>query len=481
MTNNKTSLLHASIPILFLIVFLVLNVVYFEDDASYGPNQIALLLSAALASVFAVINKMSWMDLKAGIMKSIDTAMPSILILLIIGSLAGTWLLSGIVPAMVYYGLDILTPKVFLFASCIVCMVISLATGSSWSTAATVGVALMAIGKAMGINPGIVAGAVISGAYFGDKMSPLSDTTNLAPGMVGTDLFTHIRYMMYTTIPSIIITLIIFLIMGFSYSSTTDANEIAVVQEAISARFNLNPLLFLVPIIVIVLIIKKVPALPALLSGTLLGAVAAVVFQPDLVQEIAPSSDTFYDASFTALMQAMYGDISIVTSNVKVNDLLSTGGMSGMLNTVWLVISAMVFGGVMEAAGFLTIIVKTLIKGVERTTSLVAATVGTCIFFNLTASEQYVAIVVPGRMFSDVYRKKGLAPELLSRTLEDSGTVTSVLVPWNSCGAYHAYTLGVSTMAYLPYCFFNLISPFMSIFVAAIAYKIKTVKPQIVK
>lgn len=474
--KKKIHLVHALIPIGLLVLLLVFNVIFFSDDASYGPNQIALLLSAALAGLIAYFRGYSWDELFDGILKSIGHAMPSILILMLIGALAGTWLLSGIVPAMIYYGLEILNPKVFLFAACLVCMVVSLATGSSWSTAATIGVALIGIGTALGISQGMVAGAVISGAYFGDKMSPLSDTTNLAPAMAGTDLFTHIRYMTITTIPSITIALILFLIFGLTNNNAANANDIAVVQDTIKGLFHITPLLFIVPGVVIFLIVKKVPALPALLIGVLLGGFAAVIFQQPLLSQISPldasAGHSSYSIAYSAVIQSMYGETAFETGNAMVDKLLSSGGMMGMMFVILLVLSAMVFGGVMEKAGFLRVLVSSIVKKVEKTTSLVASTVGTCIFFNLTASEQYVSIVVPGRMFSDIYKDHGLPPELLSRTLEDSGTVTSVLVPWNSCGAYHRGVLGVDPMTYLPYCFFNLISPVMSIAVAAIGYKI---------
>jgi NhaC family Na+:H+ antiporter len=482
---RKGTAAQALVPIGFLVLILVLNVIFFGGDASYGPNQIALLLAAAIGALIANRNGMQWTQIMKGILTSINHAMPSILILLLIGALAGTWLISGIVPAMIYYGLHVLTPKVFLFAACIVCMIVSLATGSSWSTAATVGVALMGIGSALGLNAGLVAGAIISGSYFGDKMSPLSDTTNLAPAMAGTDLFTHIRYMFITTIPSISIALILFIIFGLAADDAMSIEKIATVQATIESSFNLSPLLFLVPAAVIFMIIKKVPALPALLVGVLLGAVCAVVFQgwfsdTNLLMSLSPLNGDEFTATwqhyYSAITQAMYGDIQIASDNEMVSGLLKSSGMMGMMFVILLVITAMVFGGVMESAGFLQALVNVLIKRVEKTFALVASTTGTCIFFNMTASEQYVSLVVPGRMFADVYKDKGLEPQLLSRTLEDSGTVTSVLIPWNSCGAYHREVLGVGPEMYLPYAFFNLISPIMTMIVAAIGYKIKRVK-----
>lgn len=470
-TKKEASLFEAVIPVIFLIILLSINVSIFGDSALDGSNQIVLILSAAVAALIAMRMGYDWTTLQDGIVRSISSAMSSMLILLLIGSLAGTWLLSGIVPAMIYYGLQILNPTIFLFAACVVCAVVSMATGSSWTTAATVGIALIGIGKALGLSEGIVAGAILSGAYFGDKMSPLSDTTNLAPAMAGADLFTHIRYMAYTTVPSFSITLIIFLIVGFTQNVSGDISETAAILSAIDARFNINPFLFIVPIVVVIMIVRKVPALPALLAGTLLGGLFAVLFQPHLVAEIGGSATA--TGFFIGIMKSLYGSITIMTDNEMVNELLSAGGMAGMLKTIWLILSAMVFGGIMESAGFLKRIAAAIISKINSTGSLISSTIGTCFFFNVTASDQYLAIVVPGRMYADIYREKGLAPENLSRSLEDSGTVTSVLIPWNTCGAYHSTVLGVSTFAYAPYCFFNIISPFMSITFAYAGIKIK--------
>jgi NhaC family Na+:H+ antiporter len=465
----------ALLPILFLTVLLSLNVYYYGDDSLSGANQIALVLSAAFCSLLAARRGTEWDTILEGIKSSISDALPALLILLLIGSLAGTWLISGIVPAMIYYGLQIINPTYFLVAACIVSAIISVATGSSWSTIATIGVALLGIGQALGISEAMVAGAIISGAYFGDKMSPLSDTTNLAPAMAGTDLVTHIRYMTYTTLPSIVITLIIFLVLGFNLHVSNSPNDINVILTALQSKFNISPVLFLVPISIVFLIVRKVPAIPALFAGTLLGGLAAIIFQPDLIIDLGNSAN-YFKSAFTTLINAMSGDTSIVTDNEMINGLLSTGGMYGMLNTVWLIICAMCFGGAMEASGFLKCISDSLMKLATNTASLIATTTGTCIFFNMTASDQYLAIVVPGKMFKDAYRDQGLAPENLSRTLEDSGTVTSVLIPWNTCGATQASILGVSTLTYLPYCFFNIISPFMTMLYAIIGYKIRKIK-----
>lgn len=470
---KKPSFLQALIPILILIALLTINVVVLGNDAISGANQIALLLASGVAGIIAFRCGHSWEHIEVSIVKSISSAMGAMLILLTIGSLAGTWLLSGIVPAMIYYGLKILNPTLFLFAACVVCCIVSLATGSSWSTVATVGIALLGIGKAMDIHEGVIAGAIISGAYFGDKMSPLSDTTNLAPAMAGTDLFTHIRYMMYTTMPTLAITLIIFFIWGFTLDTTGAATDSSTVLQAIESRFNLSPFLFVVPILVIVMIVKKVPALPALLIGALLGGIAAIIFQPNLIVEIANVKDNFVKASFIAVMNAMTTTINIQTADPMISELLTAKGMSGMLNTIWLILCAMIFGGAMESAGLLRIIAEKIIQYAHSTGSLVASTTATCIFFNFTASDQYMAIAVPGRMYADTFRKRGLKPELLSRTLEDSGTVTSVLIPWNTCGATQANVLGVATMAYAPYCFFCIISPLMTVLQAYLNFKIR--------
>lgn len=472
-TRQKPTLTHAFIPILFLIVALFYNVFFvFGDDALSGSNQIILLLAAGVAAIVGVKLGYTWFELRSGAVESISSAMSSILILLLIGSLAGTWLLSGVVPAMIYYGLQILSPSIFLAAALIISAIVSVATGSSWSTIATLGVALLGIGKALGMSDGIIAGAIISGAYFGDKMSPLSDTTNLAPAMAGTSLFPHIKYMALTTVPSISIALLIFLIIGFFFNTDASATNVDAVLLAIESKFNLNPLLFLIPAVVIYLIIKKTPAMPALLAGTLLAGLFAIIFQPQIIAELG-GDGSFFEQCYVAIMKAMYTDIAVVTDNSMVNDLLSTGGMAGMLSTIWLIVCAMVFGGIMEKAGLLERITESIIKLAHSTGSLVASTVATCGFFNVTASDQYLAIVVPGRMFANTYRERGLAPVNLSRSLEDSGTVTSVLVPWNTCGATQSKVLGVDTLTYLPYCFFNIISPFMSIVFAYLNIKIE--------
>jgi Na+:H+ antiporter, NhaC family len=478
--KREARLWEALLPLILLIILLSSNVFYFEDTLA-GSNQMALLLASTLAALLSLRTGLSWPDIEKKIVDTIKSAMPSMLILLMIGALAGSWMISGVVPAMIYYGLDIISPSMFLFTAVAVSSIVSVATGSSWSTVATIGVALLGIGSAIGINEAIVAGAIISGAYFGDKMSPLSDTTNLAPAMAGTDIFTHIRYMALTTIPSLLLTFAIFLVMGFSFDFSGSVVDVQNVKIAIEGTFNTNPLLFLVPLTLLTIIILKVPPLPALMAGTLLGAVFAVIFQPHIIIQVSEVSDNFIKAGYMAAMQAMFGDVSLHTSDQSVNDLLSTTGMRGMLDTIWLILSAMIFGGTMEAAGFLKRITLPITRMAKSQGSLVASTVGTCIFFNATASDQYISIVVPGRMYRKVYQDRGLKPEVLSRTLEDSGTMTSVLIPWNTCGATQSRVLGVSTWDYLPYCFFNIISPFMSIFFAYMNIKIRKITSRDIK
>lgn len=472
---KSPTIFQALFPIIFLVVLLIINVSVFGDDALSGSMQIVLILSSAVASIIAFNLGFTWLEIQKGIVKSINSSIPSILILFLVGSLAGSWLLSGIVPAFIYYGIQILNAKIFLFAACIISIVVSMATGSSWTTSATIGIALIGIGRALDISDGLVAGAILSGAYFGDKMSPLSDTTNLAPAMAGGDLISHIKYLSLTTVPSIIISLIIFIVLGFNISDSIGLNNAEVISNAINEKFYISPVLFIVPLVVIILIYNKIKAVPALFVGVILGSAFALIFQSNLVLEVSDSSSNSWKALFSGTMISLYGSISIDASNEMVSKLLSSSGMFGMLDTIWLVICAMIFGGVMEKAGFLKKIISIILNKIKSTGSLITSTAGTCIFFNLSASDQYLSIVVPGKMYSSIYKEKGLAPENLSRTLEDGGTVTSVLVPWNTCGAYHASVLNVATLTYLPFCFFNLISPIMTILFAYLKIKIKRI------
>jgi NhaC family Na+:H+ antiporter len=445
----------------------------YGDDALSGSNQVILMLAAFVAAVIGVFNGSTVEAVFAKIKTNIHDTTQAIFILILIGGLAGTWLLGGVVPAMIYYGLDLINVQFFLPTAVIISALISLSTGSSWSTTATVGIALMGIGQTIGIPSPVVAGAVISGAYFGDKLSPLSDTTNLAPAMAGTDLFTHIRYMLYTTVPSLIIALILFTVLGLGYKDgALDAAEVAEVQSLLSAQFNITPWLFLVPAIVILLISRKIDALVAISIGIFSGLVAALVFQQPLLQELGTGAHPIYEIA----MRSVYGSIAVPSEHPILSDLLSTSGMSGMLGTVWLILSAMAFGGAMEASGFLATITNAIIRFARGSASLITSTLVACGVLNVTASDQYLAIVVPGRMFKDVYRERGLAPENLSRTLEDSGTVTSVLIPWNTCGAYQSSVLGVATGDYFMYAFFNLISPVMTLIYAWVGIRIKKIE-----
>jgi len=463
----------ALIPVIALIFMLFYNVFYvFGDDALSGSNQFILLLGAAIAAIIGCLKKVKYKYMLDVVAENVKSTTGALLILLLVGALAGTWLISGIIPSMIYYGLQILDPTFFLVASVIICSVISIATGSSWTTSATVGIALIGIGNTLGISAGMTAGAVLSGAYFGDKMSPLSDTTNLAPAMAGSKLFDHIKYMAYTTVPTIIITLIIFLIIGLNIE-TNGTPDISDKLEAINGAFNISPWLFTVPLMIILLIIKKTPPLVALLLGTLFGALAAIIAQPQIVMSISDSRILNFESAYKGVMKAITVDTAVETSSVELNDLFTAGGMKGMLGTIWLIICAMVFGGVMEAIGALSRISKALLSLATTTFGLFASTVTSCLALNVTASDQYLAIVVPGKMFKKAYKDKGLAPENLSRTLEDSGTVTSVLIPWNTCGAYQSGVLGVSVADYFVFAFFNWISPFTTLLFAAFSIKIK--------
>jgi len=470
--NKELNIWEALIPVIALVGFLAYNVLIYGDEALGGSNQFVLLLGAAVAAIVGFRNKISYEQMIAEVGNNFKSTTGAILILLFVGALAGTWLISGIIPTLIYGGLKILSPSIFLPATVVICAVISIATGSSWTTSATVGIALIGIGGTIGFPLGMVAGAVISGAYFGDKMSPLSDTTNLAPAMAGGELFSHIQYMAYTTVPTIIITLIIFTIIGLTRETTgsTDTTEIL---AAIDASFNINGWLLLVPLAVILLIVKKTKPVVALLAGSLLGGLFALIFQPDIVAKIGGADTLTFEAGYKGIMNALTVDTSVETSNAMLNDLFTAGGMKGMLDTIWLIMCAMVFGGVMDAIGALSKISSVLLSLADSIFGLFASTVVSCLALNVTASDQYLAIVVPGKMFSKAYAEKGLAPENLSRTLEDSGTVTSVLVPWNTCGAYQAGVLGVSVAEYFVYAIFNYLSPFMTLLFAAFHIKIK--------
>lgn len=470
--NKELSIWEALIPVFALVILLAYNVYLYGGDALNGSNQFVLLLGGGVAAVVGVFNKVTFSQMIEEVSENIKSTAGAILILLMVGALAGTWLISGIIPTMIYYGLQVLNPTIFLAACVIICAIISVATGSSWTTSATVGIALIGIANALGVHVGMAAGAILSGAYFGDKISPLSDTTNLAPAMAGTDLFTHIKYMLYTTVPTLTVTIIVFIIIGFNIDTTGTADTQGILT-ALDSAINVSPWLFVVPLLVIVLIIKKTPPLVALLAGTLLGGMAALIFQPDIVASIGGGNSLNFRTGYKGLMDAITVDTTIPTDNEALKGLFSSGGMASMLGTVWLILCAMVFGGIMDAIGALATISKALLKLFHTTFGLFASTVASCLALNLTASDQYLAIVVPGKMYAQAYKDKGLAPENLSRTLEDSGTVTSVLVPWNTCGAYHSGVLGVDTMHYAGYAIFNWLSPFMTLLFAAFRIKIR--------
>ncbi|MCH1385644.1 MAG: Na+/H+ antiporter NhaC [Flavobacteriaceae bacterium] len=470
--KTTLSLRTALLPLLILIALLAINVLIYGDDALSGSNQFILLVGGAVAAVVGFAHKIRYTEMLEKVADNLKSVTGAILILLFVGALAGTWLIGGIIPAMIYYGLQILHPTIFLPACVVICALISLATGSSWTTSATVGIALIGIGKALGVPVGMVAGAVLSGAYFGDKLSPLSDTTNLAPAMAGADLFTHIRYMTLTTVPSILVTLVVFIILGFGFSTSSTPNSQYLLQ-AIDKVFTIHGALFIVPAVVIYLIVKKTPPLVALFIGTLLGAVSALIFQQDLVQLLSGETTLSAVGAYRVVIDAITVSTEIQTTVPTLTDLFQSGGMEGMLGTIWLIICAMVFGGVMDAIGALAVISKALLAWANTTFTLFASTVASCLAINISASDQYLSIVVPGKMFEKAYKDRGLAPENLSRTLEDSGTVTSVLIPWNTCGAYQSGVLGVDVSQYFFFAIFNWISPFMTLLFAAMHIKIK--------
>ena len=472
--STKITLFQSLVPIIVLIILLGYNVYIYNDNATGGPNQFALIFAGVIAALIGFKHKISYQEMLEAVNDNVKSTGSAIFILLMVGALAGTWLISGIIPTMIYYGLKILNPTFFLAAALIISSIISLATGSSWTTTATIGIALMGIGKALGLPMGMIAGAVLSGAYFGDKMSPLSDTTNLAPAMAGTDVFTHVKYMTYTTVPSITITLIIFLFLGFNHTGT-ELQDTSALLDSIQNTFNITPILFIVPVLVIVMIIKKAKPLTALFIGTVLAGVLAVIFQPEIIMQITESDTLDFNSAYRGVINAMVDSVYIPSGNeiLDENELFSAGGMSGMLSTIWLILCAMFFGGIMQEIGALQKISDTLLSVANSTFGLFASTTATCIFFNGTASDQYLAIVVPGKMYQKAFQDKGLAPENLSRTLEDSGTVTSILFPWNTGGAYQSKTLGVGTVEYVWYAFFNLISPIMTLIFAYFNIKIR--------
>lgn len=463
------------IPILILVTLLALNISIFGSDAILGASQVALLFSAGVAIWLAMwLFKVPWQDFEETIKSNIGDVTTAIVILFLIGAISGTWTMSGIVPTFIYYGVKIISPKVFLLTACIICALVSVTIGSSWTTIATIGVALLGIGKALGFSDGMIAGAIISGAYFGDKISPLSDTTVLASSMSKVPMFDHIRYLMYTTVPSIVITLVIFTILGFSHSGS-DSSLINEYTSVLDSKFNITPWLLIVPALTAVMIARRMPALIVLALSTATAAIAAIIFQPEIIREIGASiagDGSNAKILFTGTIESIYNSVSIETGNPEVNQLVASKGMLGMLNTVYLIICAMCFGAALKASGMLRHLASMILPLTKRRTSLVTSTVVTGTALNGIVSDQYLAIILTSSLFKDVYEKEGYENRLLSRSVEDSATVTSPLYPWSSCGMTQATILSVPTLAYLPYCFFNLISPLMSITVAAIGYKI---------
>lgn len=471
--NKSPTMFDALTPIFVLALLLFSAVFYFGDNASSGPNQIALLASMGIAIIIGLKNGFSWHSIEQSIVKGISLSLGAILILLSVGALIGTWLLSGTVPTMIYYGLQILDPTWFYAASCIICGVVAMSIGSSWTTAATIGVALLGISQGLGLSPEITAGAVISGAYFGDKISPLSETTNLAPAVAGSELFAHIRYMLWTTVPSIITAIILFVILGLNEATVVSDNSIFELNNQLESQFNLT-LLNLVPLVVLLfLAIKKVPAFPAVCIGAITGAIWAVFFQQELILQLALEGSSVTTANITVIWTAFFDGVTIETSNAELNNLLSGGGMSSMLNTIWLIICAMSFGAVLEHLGMLRKFVSVILSTAKSTGGLITSTVATCISTNIITADQYMAIVMPGRMYKEEYERRKLAPVVLSRTLEDAGTITSPLIPWNTCGAYMYSVLLVNPLDYIFYCFFNLINPILAIIYGYMGFKIK--------
>lgn len=472
MKSKKIEILLSLIPVVVLIILLATVIRVFGSASLDGGSQVALLVAAGVCTAISILYfHIPWKQLEEGVKKSVGSVTSAIIILLMIGAISGVWILSGVVPTLIHYGLMLIHPKFFLVTTCIICAIVSVLTGSSWSTIATIGIALLGIGQAQGFSSGLIAGAIISGAYFGDKMSPLSDTTVLASTMSEVPLFSHIRYMMYTVVPTMIITLIIFTVIGLEYS-VTDATMIQVYQESLQSHFNLSPWLMIVPVITLLMIAKRWPAVIVLFLSSLLGALFALLFQPHILAEVAGTTEISAYSQFTGVMRGLYDITSIDMGHQQVSDLVATRGMTGMLNTIYLILCAMCFGGLMTTSGMLQRITSLILPFTRTRTSLVASTVSTGFFMDCMVADQYLSIILTANMFKGVYKRNGYEERLLSRSIEDSATVTSPLIPWSSCGMTQATILGVPTLTYLPYCFFNIISPLMSITVAAIGYKI---------
>jgi len=468
------SLLDALFPIICLLCLLALAVYYFGDDSSSGPNQIALILCAGIACLIGLKNGFKRDEIEQGIVKGISLTLGAILILLAVGSLIGTWLLAGTVPTMIYFGLQLLSPQYLYLSCCIICALVALCIGSSWTVAATIGVALIGVANGLGASAPMTAGAIISGAYFGDKLSPLSDTTNLAPAIAGTELFTHIKHMLWSTIPSFVITLIIFYFLGINNTIHMSTIEIDKLLVSLESEFFIAWYLLLPLLVTLFLAMKKMPAFPAIGIGALIGALWAILFQQELIISSAEAGLSTLSANIVVVWRVMFAGVSFDTGNELMNSLLSGGGMASMLNTIWLIISAMVFGSIMERVGLLNRVVEAMLRLSKSTSSLIATTITTAFGTNCIAADQYIAIVMPGRMFKDEYKKRNLAPENLSRALEDGGTVTSPLIPWNTCGAYMQSVLLINPLEYAVFCFFNWLTPIVGLVLAYSGIRIKS-------
>ena len=458
----------ALIPVVVLICFLATAISLFGSDSLSGGSQVALLMGMAVCVCISMsVYRVPWRAFEVQIKKTLGEVSVTLLILLCVGMLAGSWMISGIVPTLIYYGVQLMSPQFFLVSACIICALVSLLSGSSWTTIATIGVALLGIAHALGVSEAWTAGAIISGAYFGDKLSPLSDTTILASSATGTDLFVHIRYMMLTTIPTFCIALVIFFISGLGHESGTEL-QTALYTEGLAHKFHISSWTLLVPLLTGVLIARRVPSLIVLFLSSVMAGIVALVLQPDILREIAGT-----DSLLRGLAMTYYGATAVDTGYAALNELVSTGGMAGMLDTIWLILCAMCYGAAMVASGMIESLTQVIVRWVRSRVTLVASTVGTGIFMNLTTGDQFISIVPTADIYKEVFREQGYESRLLSRTCEDAATVTSVLVPWNTCGMTQATVLGVSTMTYLPYCFFNLLSPLMSILIAAIGWRIR--------
>ena len=471
---REPSMLDALVPVIGLIIMLAASVFLYGADSSYGANQIALLLSAGIAAIVGLKNGLTWKSIEEGITHGISISLGAMLILLAVGSLIATWILSGTVPTLIYYGLAVLHPAIFYPAACFICALVGLSIGSSWTVAGTLGIALIGVAGAMGLSPAITAGAIISGAYFGDKMSPLSDTTNLAPAVAGSELFTHIRHMMWTTVPSLVVALCGFTIIGVIQHGEGGDASFGNMTEILAAQFNLGWHLLVPLALVMYMAYRKMPAFPTMMIGALAGGVFAVIFQPDKVVALAANAELSRGmALLSGVWIALFDGYVANTGNAAVDGLLSRGGMSSMLNTVWLILCAMTYGAVLERAGLLQKLLVAALRLAKNTGSLIVTTLLTCVGANIIAADQYIAIVLPGRLYRLEFQRRKLAPVNLSRALEDGGTITSPLIPWNTCGAYMAGTLGVPTLTYLPFCFFNLVNPLLAVGYAFAGFKIE--------